>query len=67
MKPLCQHFVLGCTLAVLGGAIVWTMFVCKTFACIPDDDDRPDADNFSGPNSPAAGRTRQSTRTSRAS
>jgi hypothetical protein len=43
-----QHFVIGCVLAVVGGVIVWTMFVCNTFACIPDKNDRPGADNFSG-------------------
>ena len=44
-----QHFVIGLVLAVVGGVIVWTMFVCNTFACIPDAKDRPDgADTFSG-------------------
>ena len=34
---------------MVGGVIVWTMFVCNTFACIPADD-RPAAvaTNFSG-------------------
>ena len=31
-----QHFVIGCVLAVVGGVVVWTMFVCNTFACIPE-------------------------------
>ena len=43
-----QHFVIGCVLAVVGGVIVWTMFVCNTFACIPATNDRPDANNYSG-------------------
>jgi hypothetical protein len=44
-----QHFVIGCVLAVVGGVVVWTMFVCNTFACIPADTDRPGGDNnFSG-------------------
>jgi len=43
-----QHFVIGCVLAVVGGVIVWTMFVCNTFACMPNMSNRPDADNFSG-------------------
>ena len=43
-----QHFVIGCVLAVVGGVVVWTMFVCNTFACIPGDTDRPGGDNFSG-------------------
>jgi len=37
-----QHFVIGCVLVVVGGVVVWTMFVCNTFACIPDANDRPD-------------------------
>jgi hypothetical protein len=36
-----QHFVIGCVLAVVGGIVVWTMFVCNTFACIPNANDRP--------------------------
>jgi len=43
-----QHFVIGCVLVVMGGVVVWTMFVCNTFACIPADNDRSGGDNFSG-------------------
>jgi hypothetical protein len=43
-----QHFVIGTILAVVGGVIVWTVFVCNTFACIPPASNRPDRDNFSG-------------------
>jgi hypothetical protein len=43
-----QHFVIGCVLAVVGGVIVWTMFVCNTFACVPTENDRPGRDNSSG-------------------
>ena len=46
MKHAHQHFVIGCVLAVVGGVIVWTLFVCDTFACIPNND-RPDGDTFS--------------------
>jgi len=35
-----QHFVIGCVLAVVGGVVVWTMFVCNTFACMPNASDR---------------------------
>ena len=35
-----QHFVIGCVLAVVGGVVVWTRFVCNTFACIPAGPDR---------------------------
>jgi hypothetical protein len=43
-----RHFIIGCVLAVLGGLIVWTFFVCDTFACIPGANDPPGADNHSG-------------------
>ena len=45
-----QHFVIGCVLALVGGVIVWTLFVCNTFACIPADTDRPGrgGDNLTG-------------------
>jgi len=43
-----QHFVIGCVLAVVGGVVVWTMFVCNTFACIPDNQARPGAETDSG-------------------
>jgi hypothetical protein len=43
-----QHFVIGTILAVVGGVIVWTFFVCNTFACIPIASHRPGGDNFSG-------------------
>ena len=43
-----QHFIIGCVLAAVGGVIVWTLFVCNTFACVPTRDGRPDDDNFSG-------------------
>jgi hypothetical protein len=45
-----QRFVIGCVLAVVGGVVVWTMFVCNTFACIPADTERPGrgGDNLSG-------------------
>ena len=43
-----QHFVIGCVLAVVGGVVVWTMFVCNTFACIPADTHRPGGENYSG-------------------
>ncbi len=43
-----QHFVIGCVLALIAGVIVWTFFVCNTFACIPKASDRPGGDNYSG-------------------
>jgi hypothetical protein len=44
-----QHFVIGCVLAVVGGVVVWTMFVCNTFACIPTETPRSGGENnFSG-------------------
>jgi len=43
-----QHFVIGLVLAVVGGIVVWTLFVCNTFACIPNTGDKPDRDNYSG-------------------
>ena len=43
-----QHFVIGCVLAVIGGVIVWTLFVCNTFACLPAASERPDASDDSG-------------------
>ena len=43
-----QHFVIGCVLAVVGGVVVWTMFVCNTFACIPEPNSRPGAETDSG-------------------
>jgi hypothetical protein len=42
-----QHFVIGCVLAVVGGVVVWTMFVCNTFACIPNAHDRAGGDEGS--------------------
>jgi hypothetical protein len=43
-----QHFVIGCVLAVVGGVIVWTFFVCNTFACLPPVSNRPGGDNSVG-------------------
>ena len=43
-----QHFVIGCVLAVVGGVVVWTMFVCNTFACMPDASDRHGGGSSSG-------------------
>ncbi len=55
-----QHFVIGCVLAVVGGVVVWTMFVCNPFACIPADTERPGGDNFSGRGSDQAELAKQS-------
>ena len=43
-----QHFVIGTILAVVGGVIVWTFFVCNTFACIPPASNRHGGDSSSG-------------------
>ena len=43
-----QHFVIGCVLAVIGGVIVWTLFVCSTFACLPAASGGAGGGTFSG-------------------
>jgi len=44
-----KHFVIGCVLAVVGGVVVWTMFVCNTFACMPNaSNQREGGDSSSG-------------------
>ncbi len=43
-----QHFVVGTILALVGGVIVWTFFVCNTFACIPPASNRPGGEGSSG-------------------
>jgi len=43
-----QHLIIGCALAVVGGVIVWAVFVCDTFACVPAGGDRPDGETLSG-------------------
>ncbi len=57
-----QHFVIGCVLAVVAGVIVWTVFACNTFACIPADNNRPGRgeNNFSGRGSDQAELANQS-------
>ena len=43
-----RHLVIGCVLAVIGGVLVWTMFVCNTFACIPPANNRPGGEELPG-------------------